>query len=865
MSIYLGETTIINDFVNFKPYYEYENGRFSLLTRFDRQTLLPESELENLNFYSSDPNVIVKDLFHSHEYCLFEFKTDELEPNENPYTHHRNRTGYRVDISNLPKGKLLSLADVGIYRLIKADQVSGNYLTNSILTINDDLIFEGQQVVIEIAGNTNDLLGPFKITYRQVDDVFIVKTSDINSKYIIPAFTFPNGYSSCIHTFGIYENEQQYIQIADQHCEKHSVDVLPKELLIKGFLDTLSSDVFENGRLNLTNIEEAVNLHTSSVLVGEGIPRSIQQKRLADLRTFLTDEENLNDTFDFIGQAIAALLIKYKDSDTFDPIMQRMADDADFMSQIQRFEIINERIAEKEAELLSYRQQLESLRQQKEAEEASVAAHGIIEGYEEEINQKKSEIGILQAEIESLHALLSVAREGAALQDRLAQLTEDVDYKEKRERELDTKLKIIDEKLDGIFSNSTEKAMSFAFDGMLSSRMLQTAADWELGQKQQDYVSVVEKVRALEIEEMNQDEIVEYLCSQVNKYRPLYGKNVILNAFICIAQGFLTVFSGEPGAGKTSMCNIIANTLGLTLPKEKISTSRNGVDPNRYVSVSVERGWTSKRDFIGYYNPLSKQFDRSNRRLFDAINILNIEAENVQSDLPFLTLLDEANLSPMEYYWADFMNICDDLSANSTINLGEDYCFRIPEHLRFVATINNDHTTEELSPRLIDRAWVVKLPIAKSGTAKTTKLDFEGVKIIPWASFVDAFSVTDENATPLSNAAKEIYDAVLGQLKSAHITVSSRVDSAVRRYWAIAQAVFEDELEYGADASIVALDYAIAQRILPHINGGGDAFGEALRSLAKLCAERNLRISADVLNEIIRKGDDTMFYYKYFS
>ena len=30
---------------------------------------------------------------------------------------------------------------------------------------------------------------------------------------------------------------------------------------------------------------------------------------------------------------------------------------------------------------------------------------------------------------------------------------------------------------------------------------------------------------------------------------------------------------------------------------------------NRYVPVSVEKGWTSKRDLIGYYNPLTRRFE----------------------------------------------------------------------------------------------------------------------------------------------------------------------------------------------------------------------------------------------------------------
>ncbi len=865
MGVYLGEITIKNDFVNFKPYYEYADNKFTPLQRVERQALLPESEYENINFYSSNPNVIVNDLFYNHEYCLFEFELEELEPNENPYTHERNKTGYKVDISNLPNGTLRSLSDVGFYRLIKASQIEGDYKRNPILKIKDDFVFVDQKIVIELDDNSDYLLGPFSVAYRSFDNAFIVNTNDAKNKYIIPALSFTGGYSHCIQSFGTYSNEQQYVQVTDRFCEKQYVDVLPKELLIKSFLDTLSSDVFEDGRLNLTNVECAVQLYTSSVLAGSGIPQSIQQKRSEDLLTFLTDEENLNETFGFIGDTIAALLLKYKDSDAFASVIQRLADDAGFMSQIQRFDIINNKIAEKQDELRDCSQQLESLRQQKSEEEVSVPAQKIIEGYEEEIDRKKQELDTLQAEIDSLCTTLSVAQKGTALQDRLSQLEEDVDYKEKRERELDSKLKIIDEKLDDIFANSTEKAVSFAFDEMLSSRMLQTAALWESKQKKLNYTDVVKRVGELETDKMNREEIIEYLYSQVSKYRPSYGKNAILNAFICIAQGFLTVFSGEPGTGKTSMCNIIANTLGLTLPSTKLVGLSNEVNPNRYVSVSIERGWTSKRDFIGYYNPLSKQFDRNNSLLFDAINILNIESNNSHSGLPYLILLDEANLSPMEYYWADFMNICDDLGSNSSINLGDEYCFQIPEHLRFVATINNDHTTESLSPRLIDRAWIIKLPMVRSGMSNGTKLTLDGVKLIPWESFVSALSVDSNNTIQLSSVVKEIYDAVLGQLKFAHITISPRADFAVRRYWSVAQAVFEDELEYGADASIVALDYAIAQRILPHISGSGNVFGDALRTLAKLCNDRNLRISADVINEIIRKGDDNMSYYQYFA
>ena len=131
-----------------------------------------------------------------------------------------------------------------------------------------------------------------------------------------------------------------------------------------------------------------------------------------------------------------------------------------------------------------------------------------------------------------------------------------------------------------------------------------------------------------------------------------YQYNDIINMYICITQSFLTIFAGNPGSGKTSICNIIANSLGLNRALDE-----NNSDIMRFIPVSVERGWSSKRDLIGYYNPLTKKYDKSNGKIYDALRVLDNEKDN--SSFPMLVLLDEANLSPIEYYWAEFMRIAD--------------------------------------------------------------------------------------------------------------------------------------------------------------------------------------------------------------
>lgn len=150
---------------------------------------------------------------------------------------------------------------------------------------------------------------------------------------------------------------------------------------------------------------------------------------------------------------------------------------------------------------------------------------------------------------------------------------------------------------------------------------------------------------------------------------------------------------------KTSLCNYLSKILGLSR-KDNYS---------RYIEVSVEKGWTSKRDFIEYYNPLTKQFDQANRKIFEAFNVLNHEADNGINDYPFCYHAGWGEFKPYGHYWADFMNTADMNKDKREINLNEQYELKIPQTLRFLATINYDHTTEILSPRLIDRAWIILL------------------------------------------------------------------------------------------------------------------------------------------------------------
>ena len=290
---------------------------------------------------------------------------------------------------------------------------------------------------------------------------------------------------------------------------------------------------------------------------------------------------------------------------------------------------------------------------------------------------------------------------------------------------------------------------------------------------------------------------------------------------------------------------------------EKLSEVR------RYIPVSVERGWTSKRDFIGYFNPLTKAFEESNREVYDGLRLLDMEQKKSIAKWPFFILLDEANLSPMEYYWADFMNVCDDLSDNSSINLGNDNVFHIPETLHFLATINNDHTTETLSPRLIDRAWVITLP-RNSSIQVSQDIPDDQIKNVTWNEIKTVFLQDESGKKSFDRETQVIYESIKEKLSKQEMYISPRVDIAIQKYWAIASKLMEED-EYGNSPSLVALDYAVAQKILPKIVGSGDEYEVWLDDLKVFCNNKGLVYSAGIISSIISRGNRRMKYYQFFN
>ena len=858
-------------FFNFKPIAEIQSTQVIQLTGQDQEALLPESEKRNIcftyNWNVDDERRRMDANFSEKSLVIFEFILEDLQPNFKA-NGDRNQTGYKVSaMEMLDEGKIRPVGNFGVYFAVRKNEVVSDFTNDTIVEIESPCVLAGNQVFIEM---DDFWAGPYEVGYREYTSSYYVKPQIKEHKYTV------NGYSSNqIKQYNLSYSEgywgapetQWLVLCPKQDATLEQLDVISDSVLVESFKDSIESGITANGLVKIDDVPALLKHYEESEIMGAILTDETRRSRLNRLVNIMSSEEDVDDTLRTITDFICDLLVKYQDSPNVDEWLQALVEKhPQLLDQLQSSQTISKHITELEDKLETLTTQRGEL--EKEIEETRLRAVSIdqkaIEAKKQEMLEREEEYEALSARIEASKKILGVVGDIDDLQKKYENLSKEVDYLGIHKSHLTSETNSLELQFQQLISRPHEKMVELAFDGFMASKMLHAAAEWENEQTNNQYVELTDKVASIPMSNKTPEELIEYLCRVIQIRRPNYSKNAIINIAICLTQGFLTVFSGEPGCGKTSICNIFGEVLGLNKIADMIECPADSKETvGRYVAVSVERGWTSKRDFVGYYNPLSKTFDKSNRRIYDALHQLDTEKRAGILKLPYIILLDEANLSPMEYYWSDFMNICDDLGPHSKVNLGEDYVFGIPETLHFVATINNDHTTETLSPRLIDRAWIITLPQLNlrdySSLGNEANISAEEIEVISWNSLRDAFTPAKDECffTP---ELQKCYDSIVAKLREKKITVSPRIDIAIKRYWAIASKYFEMD-DTKTAAPTIALDYAIAQRILPKIGGNGEEFEKWLKEFSSLCSSNGLNTSAAIVKDIIERGNQQMKYY----
>lgn len=218
-----------------------------------------------------------------------------------------------------------------------------------------------------------------------------------------------------------------------------------------------------------------------------------------------------------------------------------------------------------------------------------------------------------------------------------------------------------------------------------------------------------------------------------------YEEHVIREFLGALASNQIIVLSGPPGTGKSSLPQAIARHIR----GEYIGPECAGVVCRM---VSVQPSWTDNQDLLGFYDPTRERFVPT-----PFMDILVEAGEH--RDTVYLVCLDEMNLVKVEYYFSELLSAME--LENKALRLYSPFVYKqrsralarrfdvlrrqveqgeqgaveelnaviaaqemlnrypaefpVPDNVHFVGTLNMDESTKGLSPKVLDRSFIIEI------------------------------------------------------------------------------------------------------------------------------------------------------------
>ena len=192
------------------------------------------------------------------------------------------------------------------------------------------------------------------------------------------------------------------------------------------------------------------------------------------------------------------------------------------------------------------------------------------------------------------------------------------------------------------------------------------------------------------------EELVSNFRNYLAKVEKLYFDKETIRAFISgLAASRLIILEGLSGTGKSSLARYFSEFIGEKSFFEPVQATRR-----------------DRTSLLGYYNDFSKTYNETEflKKLYQATFLPN----NIN-----IMVLDELNISRVEYYFADFLSILEYPIDQWKLKILQlPYDFEAPMHLEngildispttwFVGTANKDDSTYTITDKVYDRAITI--------------------------------------------------------------------------------------------------------------------------------------------------------------
>ena len=306
--------------------------------------------------------------------------------------------------------------------------------------------------------------------------------------------------------------------------------------------------------------------------------------------------------------------------------------------------------------------------------------------------------------------------------------------------------------------------------------------------------SVDDKFKNTTPEEIHNDYKLDELCERFRNFSAsrlhLYYDIHLIRLFIAsFASNKLIILEGISGTGKTSLAYAFGEFV-----------------QNETTVASVQPSWRDSTEIFGYFNEFTKKFNET--------EILEKMYEAQYTDEIYITLLDEMNISRVEYYFAEMLSILElpnkkDWVVELVPNVWphdpeklDEGKLKIPENMWYVGTINNDDSTFMITDKVYDRA----MPIAIDDKCEEFAApDTEPLKM-SYKYFEEQFAkaeaehpVTDETLEKVAQLDRYVIDHF-------RLAFGNRIVKQLKEFVPAFVACGGDE--------VAAIDYLIAHKIL---------------------------------------------------
>lgn len=178
-------------------------------------------------------------------------------------------------------------------------------------------------------------------------------------------------------------------------------------------------------------------------------------------------------------------------------------------------------------------------------------------------------------------------------------------------------------------------------------------------------------------------------------HKMFFEKRTIREFIAGLSVARLIILEGLSGTGKSSLPRYFASFLGEDA-----------------FFAPVQATWRDRTSLLGYYNDFSRTFNETDflKRLYRASYV---------PDEINLMVLDEMNLSRIEYYFADFLSVLEYPASDWKVHLMQlPYSFDAPKHIEegkvripgntfFIGTANKDDSTYTITDKVYDRAITI--------------------------------------------------------------------------------------------------------------------------------------------------------------